>query len=161
MCSQEGSIPSWQAQEVRWTGVKLFKEQFDLDLSPRFIWAPTSGAAGLEALELADNRVVFMAPPVGRITAPPAQSWSSKGELPEWGMIYTVLAGRDCEHHLNKDLCFPSGKIVASHSEKGSERSASHVTETISTVSKCFSHITIMVFATSLPISKSSFLTLL
>lgn len=76
-------------------------------------------------------------------------------------MIYTVLAGRDCEHHLSKDLCFPSGKIVASHSEKGSERSASHVTETISTVSKCFSHITIMVFATSLPISKSSFLTLL
>lgn len=64
-------------------------------------------------------------------------------------MIYTVLAERDCEHHLNKDLCFPSGKIVASHSEKGSERSASHVTETISTASKCFSHITIMVSATS------------
>lgn len=91
-----------------------------MDLSPHFIWAPTSGASGLEALELADNRVVFMAPPVGRITAPPAQSWSSKGELPEWGMIYMVLAGRDCEQHLKKDLCFPSGKIVASHSEKGS-----------------------------------------
>lgn len=39
MCSQGGSIPSWQAQEVRRAGVKLFKEQLDLDLSLCFIWA--------------------------------------------------------------------------------------------------------------------------
>lgn len=60
-----------------------------------------------------------------------------------------VFAGRDCEHHLSKDLCFPSGGAAASHSVKGSEHSAYHVTENVSTVSKCFSHITIMILATS------------
>lgn len=62
MCSQGGSIPSWQAQEVRRAGVKLFKERSDLDLTPRFIWALTSGAQGLEALELADNGMYLWCP---------------------------------------------------------------------------------------------------
>lgn len=65
-------------------------------------------------------------------------------------MIYMVLAGRECEHRLNKDLCFfLLEKIVAPHSEKGREHSAYHVAENISTVSQCFSHNTIMMFAVS------------
>lgn len=80
-------------------------------------WALTSGASGLEALELADKRLYLWCPQEGRITATPTQSWSSKGGLPKLGMIYIVLGWRDCEHHLNKDLCFPPGKAVASHSE--------------------------------------------
>lgn len=65
MCSQGGSIPTWQAQEVRRAGVKLFKEQLALDLSPGFIWALTSGALGLEALELADNGLYLWCPQEG------------------------------------------------------------------------------------------------
>jgi hypothetical protein len=48
-----------------------------------------------------------MVPPGGRITSLPTQSWSSKGGLPEWGMIYMVFGWSDGEHYLNKDLCFP------------------------------------------------------
>lgn len=85
MCSQGGSIPSWQAQEVRRAGLKLFQEQLDLGLSLCFIWALTSGALGLEALELADNGLYLWCPQEGGLLLPQHSPSLQRVGCPSWG----------------------------------------------------------------------------